>query len=413
MKLLYSIAIFLYGGLIKIYSLFNSKAQLFVAGRKNVFPNLEKLNLQSKSVIWIHVASLGEFEQGRPIIEQLRKKYPNHFLLLTFFSPSGYEVRKNYDQVDYISYLPLDTHSNMKRWVELANPELVILVKYEFWLHLIEQVSLRKVPILVVSAIFRENQIFFKSYGRFMLAYLKKITQFFVQDKQSVTLLQQHNIQQVLLSGDTRFDRVFEIAQTAKPLDFVEQFKNNRFTLVAGSTWEICEEYLSRYIHQNQFPIQFIIAPHEIDSQRIAEFREKSGVKSILYSEINNQDLSQYNLLIIDAIGFLTSVYQYADLAYVGGGFGKSGIHNVLEPACFGTPVIYGPNIDKFKEAQDLVTSQGAKIVHDYIELESVVNQFFVNQNEKEFFGKNAQQYVQENTGATKLIIEYIDEVMN
>lgn len=408
MRFLYTIGIYCYSILIRIASLFNAKAQLFVKGRQNLFKEAQKQISPNDEIIWFHAASLGEFEQGKPIIEQCKKDFPHYKILVTFFSPSGYELRKNYETADFVFYLPLDTPANMKRWLTIVNPKMVILIKYEFWFNLLYQLHQRKIPTLVVSAVFRPNQVFFKPYGLFMLNALKNIQHFFVQDKGSLQLLRDYNIHQVTLSGDTRFDRVHELTQDVKPLPFLETFKNNTFTVVAGSTWTQGENFFIRFINETEYALKFVLVPHEIHPKKIQELKNQIHKKAILYSEINQQNLAEYSVLIIDAIGFLTSVYPYGNIAYVGGSYGTSGIHNILEPATFGKPVFYGPHFKKNQEATDLVTAKGAKVAHDYEDFENIINLFYGDDESLRTYSKNAQQFIQNNRGATEKVMLYL-----
>ncbi len=410
MRFLYTIGIYFYRFFIGIASLFNKKAQLFIKGRQDLFSKAQKQINPDDQLIWFHAASLGEFEQGKPIIEQCKKDFPTYKILVTFFSPSGYELRKNDETADYVFYLPLDTPSNMKKWLDIVNPNLVILIKYEFWFNLLHMLHKRSIPTLVVSAVFRSDQSFFKPYGSFILNALKTIQHFFVQDERSLHLLKNHHIHQVTLSGDTRFDRVTELVQTAKPLPFLEKFKNNSFTIVAGSTWPKGEDFFVRYINETKYTLKFVLVPHEIHATKIQQLQKNIQKKSILYSEINNQDLADYDVLIIDAVGFLTSVYPYADIAYVGGAYGSTGIHNILEPATYGKPVFYGPRFEKNQEAKDLITAKGAKVAYNYEDFENIINLFYGDPEGLRIYSHNAQQFIQKNRGATEKVMHYLQK---
>ncbi len=410
MKVLYTLSIYFYSFFIRIASLLNSKAKLFVEGRRNLFPEIKNQINPKDPLIWFHAASLGEFEQGKPIIEECKKDFPNYKILVTFFSPSGYELRKNYETADYIFYLPLDTPSNMKKWLDIVNPDIVILIKYEFWFNLLNQLQKRSIPTLVVSAVFRPNQFFFKSYGAFMRNTLKSIKHFFVQDERSLHLLKNHNIHQVTLSGDTRFDRVKELTKNTKPLSFLETFRNNIFTIVAGSTWPQGEAFFSRFINETEYSLKLVLVPHEIHPKKIKDLKQKIQKKCLLYSEIENQNLAAYDVLIIDAVGFLTSVYPYGDIAYVGGAYGATGIHNILEPAAFGKPVFYGPCFEKNQEAQDLVDSKGAKVAYNYKDFEDIIHLFYGNAEELKIYSQNTQKFIQKNVGATEKVMHYLNK---
>ncbi len=412
MRLFYTLGVYLYGIFIQIASLFNTKAKLFIQGRHDVFKEAQKQINPKDQILWFHAASLGEFEQGKPIIEQCKKDFPHYKILVTFFSPSGYELRKDYKTADFVFYLPLDTPSNMKRWLDIVHPEMVILIKYEFWFNLLHELHQRTIPTIVVSTVFRPDQTFFKPYGAFMLNTLKTIEHFFVQDKHSLQLLQKHTIDQVSISGDTRFDRVYELTQDLQPLPFLETFKNNTFTIVAGSTWAQGENFFVRFINETEYALKFILVPHEINPKKIQELQHSIHKKVLLYSEIDQQNLAEYEVLIIDAVGFLTSVYPYGDIAYIGGAYGTTGIHNILEPATFGKPVFYGPRFEKNQEAQDLVQAKGAKIAHDYEDFENIINLFYGDDESLRIYSKNAQQFIQSHRGATEKVMEYLREML-
>lgn len=410
MRLLYTAGIYFYGFCIRIASLFNQKAKLFIKGRQDLFKKAQQQMNRGDKIIWFHAASLGEFEQGKPIIERCKKDFSEYKILLTFFSPSGYELRKDYKTADYIFYLPLDTPSNMKKWVEIVNPDRVILIKYEFWFNLLYQLQKKSIPTLVVSAVFRPNQAFFKFYGSFMLKTLKSIQHFFVQDEHSLHLLKKHHIHQVSLSGDTRFDRVHELVQDVKPLPFLEAFKNDTFTIVAGSIWTKGENLFIRFINETHYTLKCVLVPHEIHAQKIQELKQNIQKKVILYSEIHTQDLAEYDVLIMDAVGLLTAVYPYADIAYVGGAFGPTGIHNILEPAAFGKPVFYGPRFEKNREAHDLVNAKGGKVAYDYDDFEDIINLFYGDDEGLKIYSQNARLFIQKNRGATEKIMNYLQE---
>ncbi|MDZ7612394.1 MAG: glycosyltransferase N-terminal domain-containing protein [Flavobacteriaceae bacterium] len=364
MNFFYNITVFLADLLLKVIAFFNPKIKLFVEGRKETFVKLREAFRKEDRVIWFHCASLGEFEQGRPIIEATKTQFTDHKILLTFFSPSGYEVRKDYAFADLIVYLPMDTKSEAKKFVDLAHPSLAVFIKYEFWPNMLNALQGSQTPVILVSGIFRPDQAFFKFYGGWMRSSLKSFDHFFVQNENSKVLLNQIDIKNVTVSGDTRFDRVFAIAQQDNHLDFIQRFVGDKYTLVAGSTWPRDEELLVSYINESLEPDdKFIIAPHNINEKAIQELKNSVKKETILFSEKDRSENAQ--VFIIDTIGILTKIYSYADLAYVGGGFGKSGIHNVLEPAVFGCPLVIGPNYQKFQEAADLVNEQACESVID------------------------------------------------
>ncbi len=362
-----------------------------------------------EKTIWMHCASLGEFEQGRPLLEEIKKQYPSYSIALSFFSPSGYEVMKNYAGADLIFYLPIDNNKNAKKIIDNLNPELVLWVKYEYWYYYLAELKKRNIPVLLVSGIFRKSQPFFKWYGDIWRKMLGCFDQFFLQDNESITLLQSINVKgNIILTGDTRFDRVIAIAEKREEVKYIKEFTRNHHVLVAGSTWDEDEIELLHFVKANP-QIKFIIAPHEILEGNLADVK-KEFKNSIFYSSLRD-DLKltdDINVLIIDNIGMLSKLYQYADVTYVGGGFGNEGVHNVLEAAVYGKPVVFGPVYEKYTEAKGLVESGGGISVRGPLELESTLNQLF---NDKEILNKRSvvsKEFVYSNKGATKKIIEHI-----
>ena len=368
---------------------------------------LKKNISEGDSIIWVHTASLGEFEQGLPIIEQLKKNYPEYRILVTFFSPSGYEVKKNTAAADVVTYLPMDTKKNAIKFLDLVNPKLVIFVKYEIWPNYLRSLSQRNIPTLLISALFKENQIYFKSYGGFMRKALHNFTHIFVQDTKSIELLSKINIKNTAISGDTRFDRVIEILERDNNLAFMENFKNGAKTLVAGSTWPDDEEVLVPYINTGESSLKFVLAPHNIKPEHINKLKSSINKKTILYSELENKDLSAYEVLIIDTIGLLTKIYSYAEISYVGGGF-ATGLHNTLEPAVYGIPVIIGPSFKGFKEAEDLVNKGGVLVVKSPAEFFTLVNDLLKDEEHLKRTGDINSTYVSENKGASIQIMAYV-----
>ncbi len=368
---------------------------------------LQKNISEGDSMIWIHTASLGEFEQGLPIIEQLKQNYPEYRILVTFFSPSGYEVKKNTAAADLVTYLPMDTKKNAIEFLDLVNPKLVIFVKYEIWPNYLRALSQRNIPTLLISALFKENQIYFKSYGGFMRKALHNFTHIFVQDTKSIELLSKINIKNTAISGDTRFDRVIEILERDNNLAFMENFKNGAKTLVAGSTWPDDEEVLVPYINTGESSLKFVLAPHNIKPEHINKLKSSINKKTILYSELENKDLSAYEVLIIDTIGLLTKIYSYAEISYVGGGF-ATGLHNTLEPAVYGIPVIIGPSFKGFKEAEDLVNKGGVLVVKSPAEFFTLVNDLLKDEEHLKRTGDINSTYVSENKGASIQIMAYV-----
>ena len=410
MYFLYNILILVAGFVLKIAALFNKKIKLFIDGRKQTFFELQQGISETDEVIWIHCASLGEFEQGRPIIEKLKLKFPTKKVVLTFFSPSGYEVRKNYEYADVVCYLPLDSAQNAKKFLDIVHPQLAIFVKYEFWPNFLKELKKNNVETLLISGIFRKNQPFFNWYGGFMRKSLTTFAHFFVQDENSKQLLNNINFDNVTVSGDTRFDRVFEITQQNNKLSFIEEFINNKYTVVAGSTWKEDETMLVDYINNKASENEkFIIAPHNINAHDIADLKNSISKKVVLFSEMDTINLSDYQVFIIDTVGILTKIYSYADLAYVGGGFTKTGVHNVLEPATFGIPILIGPNYQKFNEAIDLVKNKACFVVDDSNGLSLHLGEFFHMNEMRTEAGKKAKKYVVDKTGATLKILNYID----
>jgi len=407
MNFLYNIAVFVTEILLNIIALFDKKIRLFIQGRKNIFTKLESKISETDKTIWFHCASLGEFEQGRPIIEYLKNNFPHYKIVLTFFSPSGFEVRKNYEFVDVIVYLPLDSNSNAQKFIRIVHPTMAVFVKYEFWPNLLKQLKKNKIETILVSGIFRKNQAFFKSYGFWMKNSLKAFSHFFVQNSASKKLLEEIGFNNITISGDTRFDRVIEITKQNNDLDFFERFTQNKNTLVAGSTWPKDEEYLVNYINfhasENE---KFIIAPHNIEQQEIKRLKDSLNKKTILFSDKKKDNNA--NVLIVDTIGILTKIYSYADYAYIGGGFGKDGVHNVLEPASFGIPLIIGPNFKKFQEAVDLVELNACEIVNNSEDFKKCLAKLYQDKAYRNKKGKITKEYIINNIGATKIILNYI-----
>ncbi|MES2447770.1 MAG: glycosyltransferase N-terminal domain-containing protein [Bacteroidota bacterium] len=398
---IYNIGIRLYGFLLQIAALFNPKAKLFVNGRKDIWQQLASKTNPNDQPIWFHFASLGEFEQGRPVLETLKTNKPEQKIIVTFFSPSGYEIRKNYALAD-VFYLPLDTPKNAERFISIVNPQQAIFTKYEFWFHYFNELHKSAIPLYLISGIFRPQQAFFKWYGGFYREILTYVSHFFVQNKESVDLLKSIGISQVSLSGDTRFDRVYENAQHPKKLELIEQFCGDAKVFIAGSTW-LPDEKLLVAITEKHPDWKFIIAPHEIGQAHIQEIEELFP-KAIKFSILSSQfSENTPQILIIDNIGMLSSLYQYGKLAYIGGGFGV-GIHNTLEAAAFGLPVIFGPKYDKFQEAKDLIKIDAAKSISTESELLTAFENFKANEEAS----AAAKKYVEQQKGATEMIIEKI-----
>ncbi len=411
MLFLYNLIIILASQVVKLLALFSPKMKLFVDGRKEVFSKIrEKIKLSDKT-IWFHAASLGEYEQGLPVIEKIKIQYPNHKIVVTFFSPSGYEVRKNNTVADATVYLPLDTKSNAQKFIKTINPELVFFIKYEYWPNYLNELKKLQIKTYLISGIFREKQAFFKWYGGFYRNALKKFDYFFVQNESSKKLLQSIGFNNVKISGDTRFDRVVSILERDNSLDFIKNFKDNKTTIVIGSSWPKDENLLVEYINKSSDEIKFIIAPHNIKSEQIANLKLQITKSTILFSDVESLHatiLPNANVFIIDTIGTLTKIYSYADIAYVGGGFGNPGVHNILEPATFGVPIVIGPNYSHFAEAIALVHQEGCVSISNQNELNEAFDNLISNEDIRHEKGHVCSTFVQMNKGATDVILKYI-----
>tara|TARA_B100001540_G_scaffold161017_1_gene142485 strand:- start:1974 stop:3158 length:1185 start_codon:yes stop_codon:yes gene_type:complete len=394
MQTLYNISIYLYIISIHIYSLFNTKAKLWVKGRRSIFKKIKNKLSQEKNIVWIHCASLGEFEQAKPIIINYRKKYQNHKILLTFFSSSGYEVQKDYKHVDWVFYLPADTKKNSKQFLDIVKPLKVIFIKYEFWFNYIQECKKRQVPFYMIASVFRKNQFILK-YEWFEKQ-LSNISHFFVQDKKSALLLNSKGIYNTTVTSDTRFDNVILNRINKVDIPIINDFVKDKKTIIFGSTWKKDEDLLISFIKKND-QLNYILAPHELHN--IESIQKKT--KGLLYSKYKKNKLITSNILIIDKIGILSNIYQYGDLAYVGGGFGK-GIHNILEPLTFGVPVIFGPNYKKYNEAKEVLKKGIGYSINNLQELTSAFKELAVIDN------KLAIDYIEENSGATKEILKHI-----
>jgi 3-deoxy-D-manno-octulosonic-acid transferase len=423
-KLLYNLFLLLYSFGIRVAYLWNPKAKKWLNGRKDIFARINsQLPNTDSQPVWMHCASLGEFEQGRPLLEELKNKNPGIKIVLTFFSPSGYEVMKDYKGADGVFYLPMDSKVNAKKFLDTVNPALVLWVKYEYWFYYLNEIKQRNIPAILISGIFREGQPFFRWYGSIWKKMLECFSHFFVQNEESKQLLGSIGFSQnITISGDTRFDRVLEIAENFTPVSGVEQFCGNNQVIVAGSTWEEDEIELLHFVNVHQH-IKFIIAPHEIDVVNLKDVKDEFP-NSIYYSDwqhgevaakrpaVNSNDpMPAPHVLIIDNIGMLSRLYRYATIAYVGGGYGADGVHNVLEAAVYGKPVVFGPVYEKFDEAIGLVNSGGGvSIDGGPVKLETVLKRLLADEQERRTRGEAARQFVYENAGASNKIIEYIQE---
>ncbi len=407
MILFYNLSIFFYTLLVRIASLFNPKAQQWVKGRKGILKKIEDSVKGETNLVWFHSASLGEFEQGRPVIEAFKAKYPDYKIVLTFFSPSGYEIRKNYEGVDYVFYLPTDTKRNAKEFIRLIDPKMVFFIKYEFWYHYLNQLRKKNVPTYIFSTIFRSNQMFFKPWGGLYREILKAFTHFFVQNEESIELLKGIGFENVSLAGDTRFDRVYSIAKQAKVLPQLEDFAQNRPVMIAGSTWPKDEENIIKYINASDNNYKYIIAAHEVDESHIKNIISDIQKPYVRFTKATKAEIDAAEVLIVDCIGVLSSLYRYGDISYIGGGFGR-GIHNTLEAACYGLPVIFGPNYHKFKEAKDLLALGGAFTYENSLELNSLLDSHHDDLDLRKKSGDLSKNYVDKMRGATDEILRII-----
>lgn len=408
----YTLGLYLYRFGIQIASLSgNEKARQWLIGRKNQEVALLNFPVKTSRRFWFHCSSLGEFEQGRFLLEQVRKQFPNAEIILTFFSPSGYEIRKNYKGADHILYLPLDSPSGSARFLDQVKPDLVFFIKYDYWYYFLKELSIRKIPVYMVSAIFRPSQRFFHWNGSFFRKMLRYISHFFVQDEESVRLLSGIGIRNVTLSGDTRFDRVAEIAAVSSPLTILDQFKGTSKLFIAGSTWPADENLLVEQLpllFEHKFKVVF--APHEVSGsniQRLTVQLNKAGIPFQKYSSWKKETQTDSNVLLLDTIGILSSVYRYGEIAYIGGGFGK-GIHNTLEAAAFGLPVIFGPEYSKFREARELLRIGAGFTVNSPAELGKTLSELLDSQQSYSQAGEKAKKFIHNHLGATAKILELV-----
>ncbi|MCX2718977.1 3-deoxy-D-manno-octulosonic acid transferase [Lentiprolixibacter aurantiacus] len=410
--ILYNFLVSLVGIFLVPASFFNRKLRLFYKGRRAVFSSLE-MHLESNAPrIWVHAASLGEYEQGLPVVKELRTRYPHHQILITFFSPSGYEVKKNSPDADLVTYLPLDTRSNSRRFLDLVKPEVAIFIKYEVWPNYLRELSRRNIPVILISAIFNKKQIYFRPYGAFMLRALKQFRHYFVQDIKSANLLKEVGIQNSTVSGDTRFDRVAEILQQKDILPRIASFVNKNRCIVAGSTWPEDEKLLVPYINQTDKPVKFILVPHDIKKEHIQNLQRSIQKPVTTFSELKTSGETDFSVLIVDAIGLLTRIYQFGQVAYVGGGF-ATGLHNTLEPAVYGIPVLIGPQYEGFREAEELVSLEGVFSVNSAKELNQKLDELLENEELRNNTGRINSDYINRNLGATTKIIHYLQHLLS
>lgn len=406
---LYNTGIFAFQALLRLVAPFNPKAQLWVEGRRDWAAMLtQKLAGNAAPIAWFHAASLGEFEQGRPVIEAFREQYPDHKILLTFFSPSGYEVRKNYEGADYVIYLPADTPANAQQFIEIIKPRIAFFIKYEFWYNYLRELKAANVPTISFSAIFRSNQLFFKSYGDFYRTMLHCFDHILVQNQESVDLLQRIGIINVTHAGDTRFDRVAQVAAARKEIPLAATFKNEQPLLVVGSAWQEDMNVLIPFLNTFDKVLKVIIAPHEIHSDEIERWRTQLTKPSERFSHGHEAAIQKTEILFIDNVGILSSLYQYGEFAYIGGAF-KQGLHNILEAATFGMPLFFGPEYDKFQEAVDLVNEGAAFPVSNVAELST---SFIKQYTDPSQAARISRAYVQRNIGATAQVMEVVKQLL-
>ncbi|MBP5978053.1 MAG: 3-deoxy-D-manno-octulosonic acid transferase [Bacteroides graminisolvens] len=405
--MLYNLAIGIYDLIVHIMAPFSRKPRKMMKGHWVVYELLRQQIEKDARYIWFHAASLGEFEQGRPLIEKIRAKYPDYKILLTFFSPSGYEVRKNYRGADVVCYLPFDKPRNVKKFLDISNPVMAFFIKYEFWKNYLDELNKRRIPVYSVSSIFRKDQIFFKWYGGTYRNVLKNFDYLFVQNEASRRFLSKIGINKVTVVGDTRFDRVLQIREEAKELPLVEKFKGDSFTLVAGSSWGPDEDLFLEYFNTHP-EMKLIIAPHVIDENHLVEIISKLKRPYVRYTRADERNVQKADCLIIDCFGLLSSIYRYGEVAYIGGGFGV-GIHNTLEAAVYGIPVVFGPKYHKFMEAKQLIEAQGAFSISNYEELGSLFDRFLTDEHFHRETGSNAGFYVTNNAGATDKVLSMIN----
>jgi 3-deoxy-D-manno-octulosonic-acid transferase len=408
--ILYDLGIRFYYLQLWIASLFNRKARAWIKGRKGWAERLQSDIDSFSPIVWFHSSSLGEFEQGKPIIESWRKENPDFKILLTFFSPSGYENIKNNHVVDFIHYIPLDTRQNARKFIQIVKPKLVIFIKYEFWYHMLHEATNIGATAILVSSVFRRGQLFFKFYGKWYRKVLHLFNHIFVQDENSLDLLMNIDVKKVSIAGDTRFDRVTQIASQNKKIDIVESFTAGRFTYIFGSTWQKDEDIIIPYINSCKLDSCFIIAPHEIELKHIQQLENKLHKRIALFSNAYGKSLLEARVLIIDRIGLLSSIYRYGNVAYIGGGFGK-GIHNILEPAVYGMPVVFGPRYQKFHEANALFVEGGAFSITNFEELKSIFDTLRENKHALEKASEATREFVQRNLGATQAILNYLKKI--
>lgn len=410
MTLLYNFGIYIFKTGLIIASFFDSKAKKLLKGQHFAIQQIHEYKHNAKKSIWLHAASLGEFEQGIPVLEKLKNTFTGYRIVVTFFSPSGFETKKHHPIADFITYLPLDTNKNAEQLITQINPGIALFVKYEYWFHFFKNLNNRNIPIYIISARFHSQQHFFKFYGGFFRKILKMVNFFFIQDEQSGKLLKSLGFENYFVTGDTRFDRVIANVTNAKNISGIKEFKKDSKLLIAGSTWEAEEQLILKFLLKNKNSLKVIIAPHSIDPKRInflINNFQKEGIKISKYTEIDNINYTECMVLVIDNIGLLSSLYQYGDYAFIGGAFG-AGLHNILEAVCFGIPVIFGPKYHKFQEAIDLIKLHGAFSVSNFSDFEKTLLELLNNKEKCSAAGNSAKNYIDTNKGATEIILRHL-----
>ncbi|MFA9388581.1 MAG: 3-deoxy-D-manno-octulosonic acid transferase [Prolixibacteraceae bacterium] len=405
MNLLYNLGIQIFVLIVRIASLRNPKAKKWLRGRKGLLKIIQKDVAGIDNLVWVHCASLGEFEQGRPLIEEIKLMYPEKKILLTFYSPSGYDVQNGYAKADFVYYMPVDSLRNAKRFLKYTRPQLVFFIKYEYWFNYLNQLKKNGIPVYFVSAIFRKQQLFFRRDGWYRKV-LNLPTHFFIQNQESADLLDSIHRNNYTITGDTRFDRVAHILENINPIPVVEAFVADRDVIVAGSTWKAEEAILNQYL-RNRPLLKVIVVPHVVEETTIQRMLTSFGEKAILYSQASPKNVAEKQVLIVDCYGMLTKLYQYGKIAFVGGGFGV-GIHNVLEPAAFGMPILFGPNYEKFKEAVELVEQNCAFAVNNIEDFNTIVNHLLKDNKVVVNIGARSAEYVRKNVGATRKILDQV-----
>lgn len=410
MFFLYNLIVGIAGFVLNILAVFSPKVKLFVEGRQTVFATLVATIKPTDQTIWFHAASLGEYEQGLPVMEKVKLQFPQHKIVLTFFSPSGFEVRKNNSVAEVTVYLPIDRLANAKQFLDLVHPDLVFFIKYEYWPNYLKELKQRKITTYLISGIFRRQQLFFKWYGGFYRSALDTFEHFFVQNSESKALLLTLGKTNISVSGDTRFDRVAAILEKDNRLEFILAFKNNKLTIVVGSCWPKDEKLLVDFINFTKHSIKFILAPHNVNVEQIQELKNAITKKTVLFTEKENKNLREFDVFIIDTVGILTKIYSEADIVYVGGGFGQPGVHNILEPATFGVPIVIGPNYSHFAEAMALVNMKGCISISNQKQLEEAFEYLIQNPTIRHEKGHICNTFVQMNQGATAIIMKYLSD---